>query len=200
MACCALWVRPGATPLMLAMLPTVMVVAVTPVAVAPPLPPAGAWLPLAPQGPRPEDRGRAAGWRRGGAPLVAPGCEPPDEPPPGAPLASAAGRRARGRRRGRWCSTSRPWRCLFAFAAVVEVVVDELDDVEAQGVELPAPSAWAPVPVPLTEPELPERPKAPWASAAWLPVRREPQAEASQRQDGHGQRDGETLAVADGPR
>src|SRR5579863_8070931 len=34
---------------MLAMLPTVMVVAVTPVSVLPPLPPAGVWFPLAPQ-------------------------------------------------------------------------------------------------------------------------------------------------------
>ena len=50
MACCALWVSPGATPLMLAMFPTVIVVAVTPVAVAPPLPAAGVWLPFAPQG------------------------------------------------------------------------------------------------------------------------------------------------------
>ena len=49
MACCALWVSPGATPLMLAMLPTLMAVAVTPVAVAPPLPAAGVWFPLAPQ-------------------------------------------------------------------------------------------------------------------------------------------------------
>jgi hypothetical protein len=35
---------------MLAMFPTVMVVLVTPVAVAPPFPPAGAWFPLAPHG------------------------------------------------------------------------------------------------------------------------------------------------------
>ena len=51
------WVRPGATPLMLAMFPTVMVLAVTPGAVAPPLS-AGRHLagPLAPQG--------AARWRR----------------------------------------------------------------------------------------------------------------------------------------
>jgi hypothetical protein len=33
------------------MLPTLMVVAVTPVAVAPPFPPAGVWFPLGPQGP-----------------------------------------------------------------------------------------------------------------------------------------------------
>src|SRR5579885_1120357 len=36
-ACWALWVRPGATPVMLAMLPTVIDVAVTPTSVAPPL-------------------------------------------------------------------------------------------------------------------------------------------------------------------
>ena len=183
MACCALWVRPGATPLMLAMLPTVMVVAVTPVAVAPPLPPAGAWLPLAPQAP-----------------------EPCDTPARAAGVAAPRRRRCRSRRGGtrwtrccracRWpgrvrstsrgpsswwsCSTSRTWHRpspLPRWSRSWWTMRSSCPS--AQGVELPVPSAWAPVPVPVPELELPECPNAPWASAAWLPVRREPQAEAT---------------------
>src|SRR5580693_4014368 len=73
---------------MLAMLPTVIVVAVTPVAVAPPLPPAGAWLPLAPHAPDPDDTpARAAGLAAPPGPAVL-GCNRLD-PPPAGPLASA---------------------------------------------------------------------------------------------------------------
>src|SRR5665213_2526453 len=43
--CWALWLSPGATPLMLVMFPTVIEFAVTPTSVAPPLPPAGAAVP-----------------------------------------------------------------------------------------------------------------------------------------------------------
>src|SRR5579862_8132711 len=68
---------------MLAMLPTVIVVAVTPVAVAPPLPPAGAWLPFAPHAPDPFDTpARVAGLA---AAPVLPGWEPADPLLPGVP-------------------------------------------------------------------------------------------------------------------
>src|ERR1700679_3364513 len=107
---------------MLAMLPTVMVLAVTPVAVAPPLPPAGAWFPLVPQGALAE-----------GA-AVPP--EPPLAPPPLAPPPA------------------------------------EVRLPAAPGPE-PAPDD----PVPGAPLELP-LPEAPRASDCWVPVSRDPQAEA----------------------
>ncbi len=181
MACCALWVSPGATPLMLAMLPTVIVVAVTPVAVAPPLPPAGAWLPFAPHAPEPDDTpARAAGLAPPVPPPVAPGLDPEEPPLPGAPLARAVPLDEHGAVVVVVDVDAADFALvvvvvdfdLDASAAVV-VVVD--DDVQSDAVD---PRASAPVPVPVPEPAVPEWP-APWASAAWLPLSREPQADAT---------------------
>src|SRR5579863_95238 len=92
---------------MLEMLPTVMVVAVTPVAVAPPLPPAGVWLPFAPHAPAPFDTpARVAGFAAA-APLL-PGWELEDPLLPGEPAA-------------------RPGELDDAHGAVVVVVLDVVD-------------------------------------------------------------------------
>src|SRR5664280_1555669 len=93
-ACWALWVSPGATPLMLVMFPTVMEFAVTPTSVAPPLPPAGAAVPAVdpppgdpPLGPVPALPGRDLPdlpdlpARRPGAPVDR-RAEPPEAPLP----------------------------------------------------------------------------------------------------------------------
>src|ERR1035437_3484862 len=90
-ACWALWVSPGATPLMLVMFPTVMEFAVTPTSVAPPLPPAGAAVPAVdpppgdpPLGPVPALRGVPPD-----DPLVPPAVEPADPADPVVPVPEA---------------------------------------------------------------------------------------------------------------
>jgi hypothetical protein len=156
---------------MLEMFPTVMVVAVTPVAVAPPFPPAGAWFPLAPQAPEPLDTpARVAGWLPAAA-LAVGECEPVDP----VPLGPEANPGVLDDEQG-------------AVVVVVEVELDvedfeELDDFGLAVVDVVdepdfaavvvvveqfdvAPSACAPVavPVPPVVP-LPACPKAPWARA-----------------------------------
>src|SRR5580692_11107271 len=138
---------------MLAMLPTVIVVAVTPVAVAPPLPPDGAWLPLAPHAPAPAAPGAAAeAWLAAAPPvLAAPVCAAVEPmPPPVGPLArpgvlddehgAVVVVVVLDDEDGLAVVVVVDLAPVDLAAVVVGVVVDEVDEVDAQPVEL-APRA-----------------------------------------------------------
>ena len=185
MACCALWVRPGCHAADAGdVADRRWCSAVTPVAVAPPLPPAGVRLPLAPQGaaadvPAPgggrrRRRRRPPCWARWRHDRPSRACHPTRGllAPPPLPLllqgavvvvvvlavvvVVALVRAGLGRGRGAAGAGARRRRPARRRGASATVVV----------VSPPAPSAW---PFPPAEPR---------ARAAWLPSRRDPQAEA----------------------